>query len=186
MSRKASSEVVINDAAWKVIQKKLEAFTKKKDGPSVKVGVFQTAGEYEDGMSIVEVAALQEFGSPGGMIPERSFLREPLKNAKDDMAKISERIMKAIVAGKMDEKTGLALLGQWAVKTCRNAITEGDGIPPPNAPSTIAKKKSSRPLVGNTGRLINSITYQVSGENAEEPHGGGAEAGGSEPEVEAE
>lgn len=174
---KPSTKVIINTKRWDEIRKKLRV--ENEHGLPVKIGVFETAGTYEKtGVSVVEIAALQEFGSPGGLIPERSFLRQPLRNAGQELQKVAKKVVKAIIDNKITYEEGMAILGQWGVKVCKNAIVTGAGIAPPNKPSTIAKKHSTRPLVDN-GRLLNSITYQVEGSSA---HGGGEGAGGSDPE----
>ena len=172
---KATTKVVINTKRWDEIRKKLRV--ENEHGLPVKIGIFETAGTEKSGLSIVEIAALHEFGSPGGLIPERSFLRQPLRNAGEDLQKVAKRVVKSILSGKITYEQGMGLLGQWGVSVCKKAIVTGDGIPPPNAPSTIAKKGSSRPLF-DTGRLLNSISYQVEGGE----HGGGSESGGSDPE----
>jgi len=42
---------------------------------------------------------------------------------------------------------------------CKNYIKAGNNLAP-NAPSTIAQKGSSKPLI-DTGSMLNSITYAV-------------------------
>ncbi|HHY36545.1 MAG TPA: hypothetical protein GX518_02520 [Firmicutes bacterium] len=60
-------------------------------------------------------------------------------------------------------KTALQQVGQQAVKDLKEGMTEGaPGGEPyvPNHPFTIARKKSSKPLIDH-GDLRNSITYRV-------------------------
>lgn len=156
---------VINDEVWKKIQKRMKNLA--ASGPHVKIGVFSGSGEEPNGISLVELAAIHEFGSPAANIPERSFLRSTFAEKKAELAKVSKKLAAGILTGKMGIDHALDVLGQWGVSKVKGAITEGEGIPPPNAPSTIAKKGSSRPLV-NHGRLLNSITYQKVGKGDEE------------------
>ena len=73
---------------------------------------------------------------------------------------MSAKIGAAIFAGRMDPRRGLELLGAFAAAEVKKTITAGAGVPPPNAPSTIAKKGSDRPLV-DTGRLLGAIQWEI-------------------------
>ena len=109
----------------KKVQNKLKVFEKTLP---VKVGVFASAGNYDQtGVSLVEVAAINEFGSEKAHIPERSFLRQPLRNGGSELRKIAIRVVKAVLEEKMEFQPGMKILGEWGVKTCKNAITDGDG-----------------------------------------------------------
>lgn len=123
----------------------------------VLVGVPKSAGSYEDGAPIAVIAAVQEFGSANGVVPERSFLRVPLQANQDVLAEILVRGLPDVLEGAsmfalMDQ------LGARAASISQEAIAAG--IPPPNAPSTIARKGSSTPLI-DTGFLRQSITWVV-------------------------
>jgi hypothetical protein len=69
------------------------------------------------------------------------------------------KITKAIVLGAVDVRQGIGMLGAWGAAQVKNTITQTD-IPPPLAPSTIAAKGSSKPLV-DTGQMLNAITWEV-------------------------
>jgi phage gpG-like protein len=133
----------------------------------VKVGVLASKGAGDthntDGgspMTLVEIAAVHEFGSRDGRIPERSFLRSTfLIRRVNALAAMQTKLAKAIVTDGMDPSKALAILGAWGAAEVKNTFTEID-IPPPLAESTIARKGSSRPLV-DTGLLKNSISYEV-------------------------
>lgn len=129
---------------------------------TVKVGVLSSKGgdADRDGISMVELAAIHEFGSPAANIPERSFIRRTFAAKEREVAAMSSKIGAAIFAGRMDARRGLEILGAWGATEVKKTITSGAGIPPPNAPSTIAKKGSDRPLV-DTGRLLGAITWEV-------------------------
>jgi hypothetical protein len=150
------AKVEKKNAVWKELYKRLEGHS----GPTgIKVGVLRSASApRSDGISNVELAAIHEFGSPAANIPERSFIRRTFREQKDKLDALLFKIAKGVVSDKTDLATGLNLLGQWAVAAIRKTITGGPGIPPPLKPATIARKKSTRPLV-DTGQLVNSITY---------------------------
>ena len=127
----------------------------------VRVGVPAAAGTYEDGQKIAVIAAVNEFGSADGRIPERSFLRVPLRANQGMYAKIFERQLPSVLDGSLTVFQILSQVGARAAGDSQEAIESG--IAPPNAPSTIAQKGSSNPLV-NDGDLKRSITYIVDGE----------------------
>jgi phage gpG-like protein len=71
-----------------------------------------------------------------------------------------KRLREFNAEAQKDLENQLGLVGQQVVSDVKGRILEGEGIPPPNAPSTVRRKGSSRPLV-DTGQLLNSLTYQV-------------------------
>lgn len=125
---------------------------------NVYVGVPQGAGQYEDGTPIAVIAAVHEFGSADGHIPERSFLRAPLRGGQDRFKQIFQAGLPQVVSGEMTMFQLLSQVGAAGVGTAQEAIAEG--IDPANAPSTVEQKGSSTPLV-DTGRLRQSITHVV-------------------------
>lgn len=93
-------------------------------------------------------------------IPERAFLRPGVELA---VPNITKAVIKFLPIDGI-EKT-LGKVGQIAQASVQNYMV--DLKTPPNAPSTIAKKKSSNPLI-DTGALVGSITYAVTSEPLEE------------------
>jgi hypothetical protein len=139
------------------------------NGIQVTVGIHGDEAAYSRGSgepaTVPQIASFQEFGTT--RIPERSFLRSTVDEKTDDWVRFTNRLLKRLTALVMDVPQVLNLLGvrmQSDVQKKIRALRT-----PPNAPSTIARKKSSNPLI-DTGRLIQSVTYQVSG-------GGGLQAG---------
>lgn len=149
--------------AWEELKER----NAKAKGAQVRVGVF--SGEKHEGsaLSLVELAAIHEFGSPAANIPERSFIRRTLDAKHDEIQKLLKQSAKAVVHGKTSLGRALNILGQWAVREIKRTITRGPGIPPPLKPATIARKtvngkRGERPLV-DTGQLKNAITHVVIG-----------------------
>lgn len=131
-----------------------------KEKHSVAVGIFAKEGAqtYDDGLTVLQVAIWNEFGTD--KIPERSFIRAYFDENQERLKKIFARLMSYyVIQGRGTKEQVLELLGQQIVGEIRKRISRG--IPPPNAPSTIAKKGSSKPLI-DTGQLRSSITYRVS------------------------
>ena len=125
--------------------------------PEVTIGIHEAQGNErpDGGATVAEYATYNEFGMG---VPERSFLRAPLAKNQDVYAEaIVEGVIQLVTKGEPLARS-LGLVGEAAASDCREAIRAG--IDPPNAPATIARKGSSKPLV-DTGRLRQSITYQV-------------------------
>lgn len=153
---------------------KWQALTKRINDAkhiSAHVGVLADKGGSakagESDLTLVELAAIHEFGSADGHIPERAFIRGTLYSRVAEQLKqrVTEAV-KNIAEEKTDVKTAIGRLGAWAAAEIKNTISrnEADGYGeypyPPLADSTIAAKGSSTPLV-DTGQLLNSITWEV-------------------------
>src|SRR5690606_5002700 len=124
----------------------------------VLVGLPAGTGRYEDGAPIAVIAAVQEFGSADGRIPERSFLRVPLRQNAETFQAIWRAQVPKVVDGDMTMHQVMSQLGARAVAVSQEAISEG--IAPENAESTKKRKGSSKPLI-DTGALRQSITFIV-------------------------
>lgn len=149
------------DRGWKRIKSDLKAASAPRHVAIGIQGSEATAshkGATESGQrkTVAEVGAVHEFG--GGRIPQRSFLRATVDKHAARYRKLLKGVGLAVIDGKTDIPTGLGLVGEQAVGDVKQRIA--DGIPPPNAASTIRRKKSSKPLIHH-GQLRNSITKQV-------------------------
>lgn len=155
----SSNKVEEKDFGLKKFFQRLKVF----DGLEVVVGIPKEAGsqEREGGTTLAEIAATHEFGA--GNIPQRSFLRATFDIHEKKYASILEKAT-AKVLKNANPKQALFVLGETARRDVVTRINEG--IPPPNAPLTIARKGSSLPLV-DTGMLRNSITAVVQEETRE-------------------
>lgn len=128
------------------------------DRGDVYVGIPKSAGSYEDGAPLAVIGAVQEFGSADGHIPERSFLRVPLRSNQELFAKIWKNQIPLVIDGTITMMQLFDQLGARAVGVSQQAISAG--INPPNAPSTIRQKGSSTTLV-DTGRMRQAVTYVI-------------------------
>ncbi len=139
-------------AKLKQIRERLE----KNKG--VLIGLPAATGVYEDGAPIAVIAAVHEFGSADGHIPERSFLRVPLRQNVELFKKIWRAGIPKIVHDELTTHQMMSQLGARGAAVSQEAISEG--IDPANAPMTIALKGSDTPLI-DTGQLRQSITFIV-------------------------
>lgn len=93
-------------------------------------------------------------------IPERSFLRVPLRAAAKDISRAFRKGIPSVLRGQLKADDLLGGIGSMAVGVVQEAISSGIG--PANAPSTIAKKGSSKPLI-DSGHMRQSVTYVIQG-----------------------
>lgn len=129
----------------------------------VHVGVLaddSKGGAREGDLTVAEIAAILEYGTKDGHIPARPFLRHTFDAHREEMEKIGEKLIGQAVDGKITVDKALGIMGAKLSAEVKKCITSGPGVPPPNAPSTIKAKGSSRPLV-DTGRLVNAITWAI-------------------------
>ena len=129
----------------------------KSKGLTLSVGIHDAEGNAPHGPTTVgEIGTIHEFGLG---VPERSFLRSWAdENAGENQALI--KVVGEKVVKGLDIQTGLDQLGLKFVAGIQGKISQG--VPPPNAPSTVAKKGSSTPLI-DTGVLRSSIRHKVTG-----------------------
>lgn len=127
-----------------------------------RVGILGSHAAREEGpIDNATLGIIQMFGSFKKNIPPRDFLFMPIYSHAREItnAMKAASITKAIAAG--DIKKVYNLLGAAALEWVLKAFeTSGFGQWPPNAASTIARKKSDRPLI-DTGQLRRAQTNDV-------------------------
>lgn len=104
---------------------------------------------------LADIARWNEFGT--AHIPERSFLRATIDLNRAKYLRMLQDAVGAMIDG-MPPLMAYGRIGMVAVGDVQRRIVQR--IPPPNAPSTIAKKGSDVPLI-DTGRLRQSVDYTV-------------------------
>lgn len=123
---------------------------------------FQAGEETdENGTDICDIAAWNELGTEN--MPARPFLR---KSVDENVSKISafcQAQAKSVAKGG-DARACLTAIGTYAKGIVQEKISSGSYEP--NAPSTIEKKKSDKPLI-DTGRMRQSVNFVI------KPKGGG-------------
>ena len=152
----AKFKVRDSDPGFKKFRKQLTG------GPNaVNVGIFgaEVINETDDEgnqIDLVGIASANEFGTE--RIPERSFLRSTIDEKKEDFRKFIGRNKAAMVINPIERKRAFIKLGLFAEKEVVKKINKGPFVP--NAPATIARKGSSKPLI-DTGRMRQSVTSKV-------------------------
>lgn len=147
------------------------------DGMYVEVGILSSAGG-----EMLTIASVQEFGANitvtdkmrGYMaanfgvhlkqsttsikIPERSFIRSSF-DAKQEQIYEQEELLAMVLEGQMTARGFYEALGQTCVDIIKDYLIN-EVNSPANSSLTTSIKGSSNPLV-DTGKLVNSITYQI-------------------------
>lgn len=159
----STTNVTDTDRGAGDLVKRLRALAKSTR--RVKVGILSDAPKKarEDGAgrySLLEVAIVHEFGAPAANIPQRSFIRATIDERAADIARLQLVVAQRVAMGEITEEQGLSQIGAKVAGWIKVRIA--DGIAPPLAESTVAKKKSSKPLI-DTGQLRSSITHAVEG-----------------------
>lgn len=133
---------------------------------SIIAGVLKESGNADNGMTLAEIALINEFGTTKAgrnhkvTIPSRPFMRQAADKNEKEWLDFSENVV-----GKMIDKGAGAgqaynIIGQKVEGDIKEIFVTGDFAP--NAPATIAKKGSDTPLI-DTGKLRQSIRYRIEG-----------------------
>lgn len=129
----------------------------------VKVGIQGAeANRRNEGIRVVDYATANEYGTD--KIPERSFIRSTVDDNKGFKDEINHAFT-SVITGKDTPRSAMAKVGIIARDDIIAKINKGDNRWKPLLEKTIARKKSSKPLI-DTGRMKQSITYTFEKKNA--------------------
>lgn len=170
------------DRGWAKLVTAAENMQREK-GMHAKAGILGAAAKEEHPSedakgkkpTNVQLAAIHEFGVPG-KIPARPFIQGTFllhrQEYRAQLRRLAGDWFQRAAKGGGDLRRALGIMGLKMATDMKLRVTQGTGIPPPNAPSTIAKKLAKgkwkkdgsgaqpRPLV-DTGRLVGSISHEV-------------------------
>jgi hypothetical protein len=152
------SEVVWKDTGWsQAVQ------TATKLGTiEVRAGVVGAKAEEPNGeegrVTNGEAAILNEYGTDDGHIPARAPIQRTFERDGGKVQSFFAAAVSRAIAGIASPEAALRDVGDWAVSEIRKTIAQG--VPPPNAPATIARKGSSHPLI-DTGDMYNAVGYEI-------------------------
>lgn len=118
----------------------------------------QKQNAYPDGTPVAEIAARNCYGMG---IPQRDFMTHALPDIEEKTKPILNLIARVI--GKPNSQAKINTLsenaGQVGAQCIKDSILDSDAYQP-NSPETIAKKKSSKPLI-DTSHMLTSATHVV-------------------------
>ena len=149
--------MVRDDNRTKEILKAIEELNSQ----CVDIGVL--GDDDKEGVSIVTIATIHEYGAPKAGIPERSFIRANFDKNVDEYFEQIKGYLDRVFQGEVSAKTLYTKMGQTVAQDTQKLIRKK--IPPALKDSTIKarekrKNKGTTPLI-DTGRLIGAISYEV-------------------------
>lgn len=130
--------------------------------PFVTVGIQGREARYKRdfGQSNVTLAAVHEFGSRDGKIPQRSFIRSTVDRERGMILRMLERAVKD-AARSGDAYRGLGIVGEKVKAEMVRTIDQSIGLKPLTKAGIRSKKRpSTKPLI-DTGQLKGAITWKV-------------------------
>ena len=156
-----AAKIIIRKAKDKI--KNMVEGAKYFGSMEVVIGIPEETDVTRNGISNSQLLYLHENGVPSRNIPPRPVLKPAMaqKETQQQMRAImKDAAIAAVLHGNKDEcAANFEKAGMAGRDACKAYITAGTNLAP-NAPSTIARKGSSMPLI-DTGSLLNSISYVV-------------------------
>ena len=137
------------EAALRDIASKLET------GGVVQIGFFEGATNSETGASIPMYAAIQNYGSSSRGIPPRPFMSNMIADKSPGWPRLVEASLKL---ANYNSEQALDTVGETIAGELMDSITNGGWAP--NAPSTLARKKGTQPLI-DTGDMLAAVRHVV-------------------------
>lgn len=126
----------------------------KLDGKGVKVGIRRGKGSH-DGTDMLDISVYNHFGT--STIPARPFISDCAEKNAGQIQEAQKRLVYRVCQGGLSADGALAELGAWYVNVQKGHILHGGWTP--NAPATVKRKGSNKPLV-DTGQLVNTVDWE--------------------------
>lgn len=156
-----SARVVDKDLGFAEIEREVQKLKKSQimigfQANTVTQSASQDGRVKQAGQSMATIAARNEFGFE--RTPARPFMRTSFDENQAQISKLIQQRYGKLLDGKLRADKMLGILGQYVVGLIQKKIRQITS--PPNAPYTIAIKKSSKPLI-DFGQMVRSVTYVV-------------------------
>lgn len=119
-----------------------------------KLSIVKVVAGITDG-SIAEYATVNEYGLND--IPARPFMRNTYQENISNYRNLVENAVYDVLGGD-DAELALTKVGMQMQNDIKDNIRNGDWTP--NAPSTIERKGSSKPLI-DKGKMLGSIHFEI-------------------------
>ncbi len=139
---------IVRDLGWNDIQRRVMA----ANGRMVRVGVQNAPSE------VLDYAAYNEFGTRTA--PARPFMKHTADKYRLAIYQIMERVGRQVAAGQMTSAAGLGQVGVYLAAKIRDEIRNSAAWAAPNAPSTLAGKTGTTPLI-DSKELIEHISWTL-------------------------
>lgn len=154
------------------LKKFLADMNKLKRKPHVKFGILSSQGKSKkknsskskkSKLTVLDVAVYNEFGTERfgtERIPPRPFIRTTFDENKEKYFNRLKTYTAQNLGPGFNPNPILEIVGIEATSDVKNIISKTHSSWAPNAPATIKRKKSAKPLI-DTGQLLGSINHQV-------------------------
>ena len=140
---------------WTADGKKFRAEIEKLKQMQVRIGYQRGKKVNDEGVDLLDIAMWNELGTVNS--PSRPFLRKSVDENADKINAFCKAQLQRVTKGESAEAV-LKAIGVFCKGLVQEKIVDGDYAP--NAPSTIARKKSDKPLI-DTGLMRLSVNYVV-------------------------
>lgn len=110
----------------------------------------------EDGADLCDIAAFNELGTSG--IPSRPFMRDSVDKHAEQINAFLKQQLALLAQGKTTADKIFKSIGVFQKGLVQKEIVDGEFEP--NAPSTIRRKKSDKPLI-DTGKMRQSVNFVI-------------------------
>ncbi|TZE83540.1 hypothetical protein [Calorimonas adulescens] len=140
---------------WTAEGKKFKAEIEKLKKLQVRIGYQQGDVITEDGVDMLDIAMWNELGTINA--PSRPFLRKSVDENADKINSFCKAQLQRLTKGETAEEI-LKQIGVFSKGLVQEKIVDGEFEP--NAPSTIRRKKSDKPLI-DTGLMRKSVNYII-------------------------
>jgi hypothetical protein len=144
--------VRVVDRGWSEYMKRMNSCR----DVSSRVGYPTSDEKYGSGPTVVEVAAVHEFGAPKANVPMRAHVRTTYDEDVENLARRARIELGKVADGTSTAAESISRLGLYHANKIRQKIKQGPFTP--LKPSTIRRKGSSRPLI-DTAQMLQSVTH---------------------------
>lgn len=110
------------------------------------------------GQSMAQIAFDNEYGNRKKNIPARPFMTTSFDENREQISRVIEGEYNKIIDNQSTLTKSLNLIGLYGVDLIQAKIRAIHT--PPNSPTTIARKKSSKPLI-DFGQMIQSVRSKI-------------------------
>lgn len=122
----------------------------------VRIGFQRGKEKYDDDADMCDIALFNELGTSNS--PSRPFLRKSVDENEAAINALCKSIIKDVTKGAKTAEEAYKQAGVAVKGLVQEKIKDGEYAP--NAPSTIKKKGSDKPLI-DTGRMRQSVQFVV-------------------------
>lgn len=155
MTTKATIKIVSKN------KKGVEKLMKRTKPGAIKVGILTGVGVHpnaDDGQTVAEIGAINEFGTSDGRIPERPFMRNTFGGKNNHIyTLVLDELLGKMLEGEISVKQAQGILGLKAEGDLKAELVSLSE--PANAPATLEKKAPKTDPLIDTGHLHQSIAW---------------------------